>query len=102
MYRTYPRSHYDDRRASSSKKSNKAHGIGHSSSSGMATSNSSTESLSSKNSIDLAMQQLASLNVSGGEYIHNTLCVCVCVCTHVCVVCIRIYSGGFRGSHWFP
>ena len=85
MYRTYPRSHYDDRRASS-KKNNKAHVIGHSSSSGMATSNSSTESLSSKNSIDLAMQQLASLNVSGGggEYIHNTLCVCIRMCVRLC------------------
>ena len=75
MYRTYPRSHYDDRRATSAKKGNKAHGVGHSSSSGMATSNSSTESLSSKNSIDLAMQKLASLNVSGGQYIHITSCV---------------------------
>ena len=104
MYRTYPRSHYDDRRATSAKKSNKAHGMGHSSNSGMATSNSSTESLSSKNSIDLAMQKLASLNVSGGEYtfvlhpmcyvcMHVCMYVCmyVCMCNYVCVyVCVRV------------
>jgi len=75
MYRTYPRSHYDDRRASS-KKNNKTLGVGHSPSSGITTSNSSTESLSSKNNIDLAMQKLASLNVSGGENLYSTLCVC--------------------------
>ncbi|XP_065887366.1 mitogen-activated protein kinase kinase kinase 2-like [Dysidea avara] len=63
VYRTYPRSHYDDRKVA--KKNNKVHGVGHSSSSGLATSNSSTESLSPKTSMDLAMQKLASLNVSG-------------------------------------
>lgn len=64
VYRTYPRSHYDDRKVT--KKNSKVHGVGHSSSSGLATSNSSTESLSPKTSMELAMQKLASLNVSGG------------------------------------
>ena len=74
IYRTYPRTHYDAR--SSGKKGT---GIGHSSSSGMATSNSSTESLSSKNSIDLAMQKLASLNVSGGELVYMYTVHCASV-----------------------
>jgi len=73
VYRTYPRSHYDDRKVT--KKNSKVPGVGHSSSSGLATSNSSTESLSPKTSMDLAMQKLASLNVSGG-----TECMYVYMC----------------------